>query len=196
MSAVFSDLILKGRTSLANPAYADSRDWFRYKASLVGAISPNRVIAGNADNQRNNVLPGYMYLFNYDAKTKDQLPYWDRFPLIFPFKMEADSFLGINLHYLPPLYRAKLMDALYDLVSNKNFDEKTKLRLSYDMLNASARYKYFEPCIKRYLKSHVKSRFLLIPSNEWDIALFLPLERFTTGSNLVYQESINKLRRM
>ena len=68
------------------------------------------------------------------------------------------------------------------------------LRVIYDLLNSSAKYKYFEPCVKRYLKSHVKSRFLMIPSNEWDIALFLPMERFTINKNKVYQDSMNKIR--
>jgi len=57
-------------------------------------------------------------------------------------------------------------------------------------LNSAARYKYFKPCVKRYLHSHVQSKFLQIPANEWDIALFLPLERFAKKSkNFVYKES-------
>jgi hypothetical protein len=49
--------------------------------------------------------------------SRRQLPYWDRLPLIFPIEIYPDGFLGINLHYLPPMYRAKLMDALYGILT-------------------------------------------------------------------------------
>ncbi len=125
-----------------------------------------------------DIRPGFMYLFQYDPKYKESLPFYDRYPLVFPFEDQGDSFLGMNLHYLPHIYRARLMDFLYDMVSNQKYNDTTRLRISYQLLNSAARYKYFKPCVKRYLYSHVQSRFLLIPANEWDIALFLPLERF------------------
>jgi hypothetical protein len=56
--------------------------------------------------------PGTMVLFVYNAKWKKILPYYDQHPLIFPIHVEADRFLGINLHYLPISYRAQMMDAL------------------------------------------------------------------------------------
>lgn len=192
--AIFADLLNQGRNSLAMPGFVHGRDWYRERARAVQSINLSRLVNGNQEHQRTNVLPGYMYLFNYDPKHKETLPFYDRFPIVFPIHIDQDSFLGINLHYLPHLYRAKLMDGLYDLATDRRFDEKTKLRMSYNLLNSVAKYKYFEPCIKRYLKSHVKSRFLNIPSNEWDIALFLPLERFTVNKNKVYQDSINKIR--
>jgi len=177
------------------PGFGDSRDWFREKAREVANVNATRLINANAQNQRARVLPGFMYLFSYDPKTKEDLPYYDRFPLVFPFTIHPDGFTGINMHYLPHLLRARLMDALYNLASNGNFDEKTKLRMSYDILNAASRYKYFKPCIKRYLYSQLRTRFLLIPSNEWDIALFLPLERFTTNKSIVFRDSTATIRR-
>ena len=70
------------------------------------------------------------------------------------------------------------MDSLYTLSTNKTYNEKTKLRLSYDVLNGAAKFKYFKPCIKHYLNAHVQSRFLDISADKWDIALFLPVEKF------------------
>jgi hypothetical protein len=123
-----------------------------------------------------------MYHFFYDPKTKEQLPYYDVFPLIFMVGKAENGFYGINLHYLPPQLRAKLMDALYDVVSDKRYDENTKLRLSYNLLQGAAKYRYFKPCFKHYLTKHVQSRFVEVLSTEWDIALFLPTERFR-GAN-------------
>ena len=96
----------------------------------------------------------------------------------------------MNLHYLPPTLRARLMDALYDLSSNNRYDESTRLKLSYDILNSAAKFKFFKPTIKMYLNKHVRSRFLLIDSVEWDMALFLPTERFEkAGKSTVWADS-------
>jgi hypothetical protein len=192
--SVFTNILKAGRTTMHQPGFVDSRDWFRQKASEVRTVNVQKIINSSPEQQRTNILPGMMYLYNYDPKHKDTLPFYDRFPLIFPFSMQSDHFMGINLHYLPLMYRARLMDALYSITSDQKFNEKTRLRLSYDLLNSSAKYKYFEPCVKKYLKSHVRSRFLLIPSNEWDIALFLPLERFNVNKSVVYQNTMHSLR--
>ena len=133
---------------------------------------------GDTDRIRSQPTIGHMYMFYYDAKHKETLPYFDRFPMIFPYKKVRGGFMGINLHYLPHILRAKLMDSLYDISSNDKYDETTKLRLSYDVLSGAAKYKWFKPCIKHYLTSQVRSRFLYVYPAEWDIALFLPLERF------------------
>jgi len=176
--AVFTSLLTQGRTDhkstgMLRPNTTDTRDWFREKAREIRNVKVETLINSNPKLNRVQVKPGFMYLFNYDPKHKETLPYYDRFPLIFPFEDQGDSFLAMNLHYLPHMYRARLMDNLYNLVNNSKFDETTKIRASYQMLNAAARYKYFKPCIKRYLHSHVRSKFLLIPANEWDVALFL-----------------------
>jgi len=192
---IFTDILNKGRTGMQSPGLKDSRDWFREKARAVASVNTSRLVSGNPQHQRTIVLPGNMYMFSYEAKYKETLPFYDRFPLVFPFHVESDSFTGINLHYLPHILRAKLMDALYDLATNVRFDEKTKLRLSYTVLNSSSRYKYFEPCVKKYLFTHTKSRFLMVPSNEWDIALFLPLERFTVNKSIVYKNTLEQIGR-
>ena len=74
------------------------------------------------------------------------------------------------------------MDALYDITNNQKYDETTKLRLSYDLLNSASKYRFFKPTFKKYLNNHVRSRFVEINPTEWDIALFLPVERFEKAS--------------
>jgi hypothetical protein len=102
--------------------------------------------------------------------------------MVFPFRVESDRFWGINLHYLPLPFRAKLMDALYQTRTNSRYDETTRLRISYNILNSAAKYRFFKPCVKQYLYSQMKSQFFYIEPEEWDVALFLPLERFQKAS--------------
>lgn len=163
-------------------AQENSRTWLREQAQGVRQISNPRNVLQKNDRLVTNVGVGRMYLFMYDPKTKDDLPYFDRFPLIFPFRKVTGGFYGINMHYLPHVLRARLMDALYTVANNKANDDTTKLRLSYQVLDSASKFRYFRPCVKHYLNSHVKSRFLWVPAEQWDTALFLPLERFV-GAN-------------
>ena len=182
MAIVFDDLLAKGVRAGEVPARTDSaRAWYRDRARTT-RIQPQTLIKSDRERLTSRVMIGRMYHFFYDPKHKKTLPYYDRFPLIFPFKRVRGGFLGINLHYLPLRLRAKLMDELYGLRRDNRFDENTRLRLSYNVLNGASKYKYFKPCVKHYLTPHVKSRFLEVYAAEWDIALFLPTERFV-GSN-------------
>lgn len=195
MAQLFTDILSQGRSNFARPGFIDSREWFRDRARAVASMNERKLISQNVELQRRIPMPGYMYMFAYDPKYKDTLPYYDRFPLVFPFSLHRDGFTGINMHYLPHLLRARLMDALYNLSSNSNFDVNTKLRMSYNILNSSSRYRLFAPCVKRYLYSHLQTKFLLVPSNEWDIALFLPLERFNVNKRMVFNDSQKSIRR-
>lgn len=171
-----------------------SREWFRDKASQVSNMTIGSAME-SLDNQVYNPLLGRMMLFRYQPKTADELPYYDKFPLIIPFRKLVDGFIGINFHYLPLDLRAKLMDGLYDYINNTRFDESTKIRITYELMSNVAALKYFRPCVKRYLNTSMRSRFLVVPPQQWDIALFLPLERFskTTKQN-VYRDSRRIIR--
>jgi len=166
--------LLPGKTQAA-------RVWYRNTASAITKVNAPKMIAdANMEpyRMRAAVTLGEMYAFMYRAKHEDTLPYYDRFPLIFPFRLVSGGFYGINMHYLYPFLRARLMDALYELAHTDVYDEKTKLAITYKLLNSTSKFKWFKPCVHRYLNSHVQSRFIHINSNEWDIALFLPTERF------------------
>jgi len=178
----FDQLLARGTSAGKVPARTqDARNWYRNAAKKT-SVTDSQLMRSDRDKLTQDAAIGKMYAFFYDPKHKKTLPYYDRFPLIFKVKNVPDGFLGINLHYLPPSLRAKLMDALYDLTINERYDENTKLRLSYDILNSAAKYRWFKPTLKMYLNKHVRSRFLLIDAVEWDIALFLPTERFEKAS--------------
>lgn len=165
----------------AQQATTSASLWLREQAKGVTTpIDARRVINSTKTTERlvTSITVGRMYLFMYDPKMKQELPYYDKFPLIFPFRRVKGGFYGINMHYLPHMMRAKLMDALYTLANNQAYDDTTKLRMSYQILSRASRFRFFQPCVKHYLNSHVKTRFLWVPADQWETALFLPLERF------------------
>jgi hypothetical protein len=124
------------------------------------------------------IVPGSMYMFFYDPKTKDVLPYYDQFPLIFCIDVSAKGFTGLNLHYIRPTLRLKLFEALRTRTSNRNYDDDTKLLISYQTLRAASKYRFYRPCFKQYLKGHVISKIKLVHPSQWQNSLFLPNESF------------------
>jgi len=157
-----------------------SRTWLRQKVKDLNPTA--RALMADRDRLRTNSIIGKMYFYFYDPKTKDSLPYYDRFPLVIPIENYKDGFLGMNLHYIHPKQRIILLDKLSDTASNKNYDKNTKLRISYQFLSSASRAFEATPCIKRYLYGHVQSRFLEISAEEWDIAVMLPVESFVKAS--------------
>jgi hypothetical protein len=146
-----------------------------------------------ADRQK--FLIGALYFFVYDPKGKNDLPYYDRFPLVMPLQRYDDGFLGLNLHYLPLKYRVAFMRKLMALAIMNDDDEIKRIRITYDILEASKRFKEFRPCIKRYLYPHVKSRILAVLPEEWDIAIHIPVQQFKGATpNQVWKESVEEIR--
>jgi hypothetical protein len=183
MPNIFDDILVKGvRAGKAPAMTTKAREWYRKTAGDFKRVDEKKLHKSDPDRLVSKLKLGNLYMFYYDAKHKETLPYFDRFPLIYPFRIANDRFWGINLHYLPLPLRAKLMDALYDITNNTRFDESTKLMMTYKILNASSKFKWFKPCVKEYLFSQVQTRFMYIFPSEWDIALFLPLERFVGAS--------------
>ena len=153
-------------------------DWFIGKARSAGGYRKN--IVNNTERSRGDTVTGKMYFFFYDAKHKATLPTWDRFPLVLPIERYGDGFLGLNLHYLDQGSRAALLDQLRKYSNNKKFNETTRLRLSYDLLQGTKAARLAQPCIKRYLYTQVRSSFIEVTADEWDKAIALPVQMFVT----------------
>lgn len=195
---IFQKIAREGKAEGITTGTDEAKDWFRDQAMSVGSVNVQQEMR-NRERLFNKIVPtdiGRMYHFFYDPKHKDTLPYYDRFPLIFVMDRYKDGFLGMNLHYLPPVFRARLMDRLYSITRNDAIRQSEKLRLSYGLLNAASKFNYFRPCVKRYLNNHVRSRFLYIPAEEWDIALMLPTERFRKSKKAaVWRDSKQYIRK-
>ena len=176
------------------PRQGNSINWFRNYIKGTIKTNPYKTAARIRDaitSSPSSITVGRMYMFAYDAKHKDKLPYWDAMPLIFPFWEDQTSIYGLNLYYLPPILRAKALDVLYQLLNNKNVDISTRLKLSYNTLRRLSEFDMFKPCVKQYLKSNIKSLPLEIPIDNWETALFLPVARWqNSGASSVYTDSM------
>lgn len=170
----------------------DSIKWFKKGLEEIQeqepqkpSVRPQRVLnRKKVDSDPNRfvspreMVPGSMYMYYYDPKTKDTLPYFDQFPLILCLDVTPRGFTGLNLHYLRPTLRLRLFEALRTRLSNRTYDEKTRILISYQTLRAASKYRYFKPCFKQYLTNHVISRVKYVHPSQWENSIMLPNESF------------------
>jgi hypothetical protein len=181
-------------------------EWLREQTSLVTKESdarPENMLSGAGKTKR--LLPGRMYLMKYNPAGKGELPYYDRFPLIFVMEVGEDYFVGLNLHYLPPFYRAQFMDSMYPFVVNQDREGEnmattltTKIhpRVDFSFMKKRMALKNFLPMWKKYRYDRVVGSYLYIPPIAWDTVMMLPLQRFRkAGINRVWRDSIIRGRR-
>lgn len=171
---------------LAKRSY-DSMNWFRKRVQRL-RIPARRFYQTSGIEKTDRYIDGKMYMYFYDAKTQEKLPYWDRFPCVIVIEDYRDgSFLGINLHYIPPRYRIRLLDGLFEYTNNEKFDETTRIRMTYQLLTSVAKLKWAKPCIKKYLKSNIVGNALNVDPEYWDLIALLPVTQFQKeNANKVY----------
>lgn len=174
----------------------DSYNWYisQIKKLSLSTASPMAINNSNIGEYRGTVRWGDMYMFMYDPKLKLTLPYYDAFPLVLPFELRNDGFLGLNLHYLPPILREKLFKELLRHTNNNNVSEATRFRLSWQLLSNVAKFPEVRPCVKQYLRNHVRTSYLKINPEDWKIATMLPTESFQKADKrTVWNDSISKI---
>lgn len=176
---------------------ADAMKWLTKRIRRL-KISSDRFYTNTRQGTQKTAryLDGRMYCFFYRAKYEDILPYYDTFPCVLIIEMDYanKTFLGLNLHYIPPRYRARLLDELFKYTNNQNYDETTRIRMTYKILNSVTRMKFFKPCLKRYRMDHVEGVAMEILPEYWDIVAMLPLAQFEKDTvTKVYADSLKVL---
>jgi len=174
----------------------ESMKWLNTKINElrnVSAIPKN--ISREAFRKDRRFMLGRLYCFYYDPKTKADLPYYDKFPMVLALEKYDDGFLGLNLHYLPYRYRVAFLTKLMDYATLDKNNDVMRIRVTYDILSASKRFKEFKPCLKRYLTGHIRSKILAIEPHEFEVASFLPLQQFKGAKpKEVWEDSIKEIK--
>jgi len=158
-----------------------SLQWYQAQVRNLSNIRPNKLMT-NAPDLTTNIFPGMMYMFFYEAKYQDVLPYWDKFPLVLPFRKVMGGFYGINLHYLPYAMRFRLLGALHEYATDEKINENNRLRINWNILKTLSTVAPVKAAVKHYLLEQVQSKFLNIKYPDWVTASLLPVEQFE-GAN-------------
>lgn len=196
MESILTTLTEQHSASNLQRLSRQSMSWFTKKITeLKNPVSMVKGIAREKSRYVRSFIKGRLYFFLYDPKTKDELPYYDRFPLVLVLEKYDDGFLGLNLHYLPVKYRILFLRKLMQFAVLDDQDEIKRMRVTYDILNASKRFREFKPCVKRYLFPHIKSRILAVQPEEWETAMYLPVHQFKGEKpQQIWKESMEEVR--
>jgi hypothetical protein len=173
-----------------------SLNWFQKETAKLrtARIQPQSLLRADAKNRTvSTLIPGNLYMYFYDAKLKEKLPYYDMFPLVFPFSTTDKGFTGLNMHYLPYQLRIRLLDRLLEYANNKKYNDTTRIRYSWATIRSASKFRLAQPCVHAYLYDYVKSQMLRVSPENWFTVMMLPVERFTVNKSSVWADSIGKI---
>ena len=174
-----------------------SANWYMKTVRNVasGINSPNEVFGSDLGSYAQTLDIGQMYAFRYDPKHKETLPYYDLFPLVVLSEPLPTGFSGINLHYIPPLVRARLLGKLME-ASDLDIDIKSKLRSQWGFIRNFSRYPEVRGAVKKYLTSQISGRMYKVNPVHWKSAIFLDTQQFVGAQAAhIYRENTKRPER-
>lgn len=174
-----------------------SNRWFMRRISKDSRLSEAKVFSQfRADfrkrKAKDKAIVGRLMLFKYDAKHKDTLPVWDSSPLVFFFNTFVGDgtygesgiqyVTGVNVHYLAPAQRLVLFANLIKFNNDTALREKSKLKLSWQVLKTFGASEQARHAVKMYRADHMRSELIEINPRFWEIVMFLPVASWQKGS--------------
>ncbi|WVX87484.1 DNA end protector [Vibrio phage EniLVp02] len=165
MKAIIDDFRSKTKIAVQKPTKAakKSEEWIKVQMKRVKYHRVARMQVGK------------IYMFGYDAKYKDKLPYWDRYPLVVCIGVSGKHMLGLNLHYIPPAARAKFLENLLRYANTKLISNNTRLRIDWSKVKA---FRGAHHMIKMYLASHVRMGMMEVNPRDWHNVIWLQTQQF------------------
>ena len=193
MASLFTDIVGQ-RPEEIEERTIDSLQWFQTNVRDIRR-TPSSIMKEN-QNFVTRIELGKMYMFMYEAKRKDKLKYYDYFPVTICLKRYSTGFMGVNLHYLAPKYRALLMDGLYEFY--REIEDDSYFQVKYPTIKSVSKLRWAKPCIKQYQYPYIDSRIVEVQPEHMDMVVMLPSQKFmtkgtTTNANDIYRESIRKI---
>ena len=174
-----------------------SASWYMKTVRNIasGLNQPNEVFGSDLGEYTQRLDIGQMYAFKYNPKHKETLPYYDMFPLVVIAEPLPTGFSGINLHYIPPLVRARLLGKLMD-ASDIDIDIKSKLRSQWSFIRNFSRFPEVRGAVKKYLTRQVTSRMYKVNPVHWKSAIFLDTQQFVGArEGEIYRQSAKRPER-
>ena len=200
MSNLFQKLELEAFRKGINPRTQESREWFRRRVQRLTRVNRDQLMREPEVTRRATHSYGGMFMYFYDPKHKKKLPYYDRFPMGFVVDVQKDNFLMMNFHYLPPILRAELMDAIYPFVIFPNVETQdigssmrarvNTDRVDFEFMKKRINMRGVIPAWKRYDYKQVVGNYLYVPPVGWDTIVMLPLAMpRKSGINRIWMDS-------
>ena len=112
------------------------------------------------------LIPGKIYTFSYDPITKDQMKFFSYMPinLILGYKLsKAGNMIpyGINLSFIPPSVRIKILDAIVRVWGNNI------IKNNEELIDKGLEGSGWEFCIRGYRYDHIRSLPQIVSYSDW-----------------------------
>jgi len=200
MATLFENISKEFLLENITPRTEKSSQWFKNKLQLMSGINRQELLLSPEFKQRGQLivqrpLIGTMHMFKYLPKGEETLPYYDQYPLVIITGRAKGGFRGLNLHYLPVMLRVRFLTLLYDVMQvSDEMDHDNEL--DWDRLNRGTLKRFLKPMIKTYLTKQVRGRIAQVFPPEWEIAAFLPFQRFRKSNrDIVWRDSYKQVYR-
>lgn len=188
------DKFIEANGPTADRHSLEALQWFQRRVSRDMKVQAKSIIKPQTMYKRatraQRSMIGKMYLFEYEAQMAGDptTGMYDRFPMVFFFNVvqskEGHTLLyGLNIHYLAPKQRMLLFKALMKLKVTKKWTPDAKLRLTWQLIKQVASHDIAKHAVHAYRLDRLQSYFTQIPSEDWQIAAFLRLERWMPAGN-------------
>jgi hypothetical protein len=128
-------------------------------------------------------LKGQVLIFGYKPNKKTK--FYDRYPLVLVLDVRGTQLLGLNLHYIPPADRIKLILLMNSALYNQKETnlQKTRIRL-FSILTKKIFNKYLGTVLNKYEMKNIIGKPKLTSPEEWSYLAFLPVFKGISPSKL------------
>lgn len=175
--------------------------WFyREIKALYGTTTKSLVPFRTAIEGTTKISPedmgfGRLYMFEYRASKAEE--YYDRFPVVLPFRIKSDHIVAFNFHYLPMRYRLlSIAEMLYKTDPRFPPNEKHLSKLDYDYINGTT-LNFMRVAVRTYKLRRIRSVVGEIPTTGWITASLLPVAQYrgtVRTQNAVNAEMLKKIK--
>ncbi|AKE44678.1 DNA end protector [Sinorhizobium phage phiM9] len=183
---VIKDLAKGMGATEANRRQREAIKYFaqKNKSKFVDTDRPGIELMTKGMRGVSDIIPGTIMTYMYDAKNAETLEFWDRAPLIIFLDVQKNgNWLGLNLHYLPPPARGKILGLLMKTVTAKKLRHDVRMRITYQMCQQIAAYQPLQFCLKSYIPKRITTKIVRVQPQDWVHAVFFPSDRFQKKSN-------------
>lgn len=165
--------------------------WFK---EALKSIKPNQAgkpadyteLLSNNKKTIKRRLIGQVLLFKYRASEKTK--FYDQFPLVIVLGFDKGNIQGLNLHYVPPIDRIKLILMMNSLLFNEKEKDIQKIRVKIlSLINKKIFAKYIGSVVNTYSVKNIQGKPKITSPKEWSYFAFLPVFKGMSPSK-VYAE--------
>lgn len=132
---------------------------------------------------RKRFQPGKIYVFKYAPKYAEELPWFDKNPVVLAIEQINGNDLGINLNLLPVPFKEKLLDELFTKMRIRVDKKQTEtpkevdalkekpLRITYEGIKAYLEKDGYDFALRQYIPSRKRDQTVVSYSKWPEIAL-------------------------